>query len=128
MRTGFRTILSILLALAACSGRQAGGREDDEGPTGVPEWSPCVSHGDPDTETCADVCATMGTTCVANGCDAVADYCDPEPCDMATQALALDAEASCADASVGGFVASTCEEPIHWLFSNTLRCCCAEGE
>lgn len=56
------------------------------------------------------------------------DFCDPEPCDMATQALALDAEALCADASVGRFVATTCDAPIDWLFSNTLRCCCAEQD
>jgi hypothetical protein len=28
----------------------------------------------------------------------------------------------------GPTFASTCDEPIHWLFSNTLRCCCAEDE
>lgn len=126
MRSRAHVTLSILLTLAACSGRQAG--DDDDASTGVPEWFPCVSKDDPETETCAAVCASMGATCVANGCDAVEDFCEPEPCDLATQALALNAEALCEDASVGGFVASTCDEPIHWLFSNTLRCCCAEDE
>jgi hypothetical protein len=125
MKSTWRSIVLTVL-LPACGARQASDGED--GPAGVPEWSPCVSKGDPETETCATVCAAMGTECVANGCDAVAEYCDPEPCDMATQALALDAEALCADASAGRFVASTCDEPIHWLFSNTLRCCCAEDE
>jgi hypothetical protein len=119
-------VLSVLVLVAACSARQTA--DGDGGPIGVQEWSPCVSKDDPDTETCATVCAAMGTTCVATGCAAVAENCDPEPCDMATQVLALDAAALCADASAGLFVASTCDEPIDWLFSNTLRCCCAEDE
>jgi hypothetical protein len=64
--------------------------------------------------------------CVENGCPAELEFCDPEPCSMATQVLALNAEALCADASLGVFVATTCEAPIDWLFSNTLRCCCAD--
>jgi hypothetical protein len=112
--------------LLGCGGRQADGSGDDnDQPTATPEWSPCAMKDE--VESCAELCAVHDMECVENGCPAVLEYCDPEPCDMATQALALNAEALCADPSVGGFVASTCEAPIDWLFSNTLRCCCADA-
>lgn len=115
--------LLLACALTACGSRQAGG--DDEAPLGTPEWSPCA--GD-EVQDCAEACAEAGMTCVENGCAAEPEFCDPEPCDMATQALALDPEPFCSDASVGTFVATTCDAPIDWLFSNTVRCCCAEQD
>jgi hypothetical protein len=124
MKVSFFAVLCVLVT--ACSSRQA--IEDEGGPAGVPEWSPCVSKGAPEVESCADVCAAMGSTCVVDGCDAVEDFCDPAPCDMATQSLALDAEGVCSDVAGRLFVAGTCDQPIDWLFSNTLRCCCAEDE
>ncbi|WP_181197999.1 hypothetical protein [Enhygromyxa salina] len=108
--------------LASCGARQA--NDGDDIADGMPEWSPCAMKDE--VQTCAELCATQGMQCVANGCPAEPEFCDPEPCDMATQVLALDAEAVCADPSSGAFVATTCEAPIDWLFSNTVRCCCAE--
>jgi hypothetical protein len=119
-------LLSLSMLSLACGARQVsdGEQGDIPGPGGVPEWSPCV--GAEEVETCAEVCSAEGTTCVSNGCPAVAEFCDPEPCDMATQAAATDAAALCADPSVGRFVAAECDAPIDWLFTNALRCCCAE--
>lgn len=116
--------IALFVLLAACGTRQVSDGED--GPAKLPEWSPCVSKDE--AETCEEVCAASGMTCVSNGCPANPEFCDPEPCNTATQALALDAGALCADASVGRFVASTCDAPVEWLFSNTLRCCCAEED
>lgn len=41
-----------------------------------------------------------------NGCPAEPEFCDPEPCDMATQALALDPQLFCSDASL---------EPVNYM-------------
>lgn len=124
--------LSLLLA-SACGARQLDDGADELGamdgmdnPTQILEWSPCAPEGE--VETCADACAAEGMTCVANGCPVDPEYCVPANCSMATQALALDTSVFCTDASVGVFVASTCEEPIYWLFSNTVRCCCAQDD
>jgi hypothetical protein len=123
MRAG-NTCVSLFLLLSACGARQVD--EGMESVLGTPEWAPCAAEGE--VETCADACATSDMQCVANGCAAEPEYCNPDSCDMATQALALDTSVFCTDASVGIFVATTCEEPIHWLFSNTVRCCCAQEE
>ncbi|PRP94045.1 hypothetical protein ENSA5_41570 [Enhygromyxa salina] len=121
MRRMMALLVSSVL-LASCGARQA--NDGDDIADGMPEWSPCAMKDE--VQTCAELCATQGMQCVANGCPAEPEFCDPEPCDMATQVLALDAEAVCADPSSGAFVATTCEAPIDWLFSNTVRCCCAE--
>lgn len=118
-----RILFSLSMLSLACGARQVSDGEQGDAPGGIPEWSPCVGK---EVETCAEVCAAQGTTCVENGCPAEVEYCDPEPCDMATQVLALDAAGLCAGASGGAFVAAECDAPIDWLFSNTLRCCCAE--
>jgi hypothetical protein len=120
-------LLVLSLLLLGCGARQVDDDSDAmDGPTGMPDWSPCVSEGE--VETCADACAAEGMTCVANGCPAEPDYCSPGDCSLATQALVLDTSVFCTDASVGTFVATTCEEPIHWLFATTLRCCCAQDD
>lgn len=108
--------------LAACGGRQV---DDGDGlPDEMPAWSVCgMKDG---LQSCAEICEAQGTQCVANACPADPEFCKPESCDMATQVLGLDSEALCADASLGTFVATTCEAPIDWLFSNTARCCCAD--
>lgn len=119
--------LTLSLLLLGCGARQVDDDSDVmDGPTGMPDWSPCVSEGE--VETCAEACADEGMTCVANGCAVDPYYCAPGDCSMATQALALGEGVFCTDESVGVFVASTCEEPIHWLFNDTLRCCCAEED
>jgi len=92
----------------------------------MPDWSSCFGKGE--VESCAEACAVDGLVCVANGCPVDPDHCGPGDCDMATQAFASGTDPFCSDETVGGFLAATCEEPIHWLFSNTLRCCCAEDE
>ena len=120
------THLSIAVLLTACGPRQANDGGDDDSPVGPADWSPCVSRNDVPDVTCAELCAAEGLTCVANGCAVESEFCDPEPCDMATQALAIDGEALCADASNGRFAAAECDAPIQWALSTTLRCCCAE--
>ena len=110
-----------LVFVCACG---PGGATGEDGVSASePEWSACVGQ---EAQSCAEVCETQGMSCIQNGCPASPEFCDPEPCDMATQALALDAEALCMDASLGTFVASTCDAPVDWLFSNTLRCCCGD--
>ena len=121
-------MLALVTVLTGCGARQASDGEDEgaELIDSNPEWSPCAMKGE--VESCAELCAAHGTECVENGCPAELASCDPEPCEMATQVLALNAEALCASPSGGGFVATTCDAPIEWLFSNTLRCCCAEPD
>jgi hypothetical protein len=114
-------VIVSLVFLTGCNDRQASDGDDDS--SAMPEWSACAMKDE--VQTCAELCGSQGTECVPNGCAADPEFCDPEPCDMATQVLALDAEAICADPSVGGFVATTCDAPVDWLFSNTVRCCCA---
>lgn len=119
-------LLAAAMILTACSNRQindGGGGADELGDATL-EWSSCAMKGE--VQTCAEVCATQGMDCVANGCPAEPDFCEPDDCELATQVLALDADALCADPSVGTFVATSCEAPIDWLFSNTVRCCCAD--
>jgi hypothetical protein len=123
----------LLLFTSACGPRQLDDGGEDLGvmdgvdsPTQMPDWSPCRAEGE--VETCADACGAEGLTCVANGCPVDPDYCAPGNCSMATQALTLDTSVFCTDVSVGVFMAATCEEPIHWLFSNTVRCCCAQDD
>ncbi|PRQ08964.1 hypothetical protein [Enhygromyxa salina] len=120
--------LVVLTALmVGCGARQVSEGDDDDLPSATPEWAPCVTN-DTDWKNCAEVCAAEGLECVANACPADPEYCNPKPCDMATQASALGGTELCADALAGGSVATTCEAPIDWLFSNTLRCCCAEPD
>lgn len=116
----------LVVLLLACAERQTG--DDSDGPPGMVEWSPCVNEGE--VETCADACAAEGMVCVANGCPVDPAYCGigPVPCDMATQARALDTSVFCTDASVGVFFPSACEDPIFWLGVNTARCCCARDD
>ena len=109
---------------SACGARQASDGDDSVAVT--PEWSDCAAKDE--VETCAQVCAASGMECVPQGCPVDPEFCDPDPCDMATQALALGEGQFCTDASVGTFVSATCEAPIEWLFANTLRCCCAEQD
>ena len=115
-----RMFMLIITIGAGCGDRKVG---DADASTAAPEWSSCAMKDE--VQSCDELCQAEGTTCVANGCSAEPEFCDPEPCDMATQVLALDAEALCADPSGGLFVATTCDAPIDWLFSNTVRCCCA---
>lgn len=111
-----------LLLLAGCGERQI--QNGDEESLGTPEWSVCAMKNE--VQSCAEFCAELGSECVANGCVADPEFCNPKPCDRATQVLALDAAAFCADDSLGTFVSTACDTPIDWLFSNTVRCCCAE--
>ncbi|KIG15098.1 hypothetical protein DB30_06006 [Enhygromyxa salina] len=113
--------------LVGCGVRQVSGGDDDDLPSATPEWGPCVTD-DVDWQNCAEVCAAEGLVCVANSCPADPEYCNPKPCDMATQVFALGGTELCADPSVGSPVATTCEAPIDWLFNNTVRCCCAEPD
>jgi len=117
---------SLAVALMACGARQVGDGEDGDPWIGEPDWSPCAAKGE--VETCAELCEASGMICVADGCPVDPQFCDPDPCDAATQALAIGAGQFCVDASVGTFVSSSCDAPIEWLFSNTLRCCCAQPE
>jgi hypothetical protein len=113
------------MLLTACGARQAGDADDgDPPPLGPADWSACAARGE--YENCAEACVAEGMTCVANGCPAVLEFCDPEPCDMATQAIAIGEGLFCTDASVGGFVAAECDAPIQYILNNTSRCCCAE--
>jgi len=117
----------VILVTAACGARQAGGSEDleqDGMSLAEPDWSSCVEKGE--VETCAQACELEGMECVANGCPADPEFCDPEPCDMATQLLGLNEPLLCGDEPAGGWVASSCDAPIEWLLSSRLRCCCAQ--
>lgn len=118
-----RTLLSLTIVLTACGARQANDGEDDAS-AGPADWSPCASKGE--VETCAELCVASGMQCVPNGCAVEPEFCRPEPCDMATQALAIGEGEFCADASVGVFVAAECDAPIEWILNNTVRCCCAD--
>jgi hypothetical protein len=123
----FILAFALAMGLLGCGARQATDEGDADGPVeSMPEWSPCAMKDE--VESCAELCAAHDMVCVENGCAADVETCEPEPCDMATQVLALNAEALCADPSGGGFVATTCEAPIDWLLSNTLRCCCADQD
>lgn len=119
------TLLVLASFLLGCGARRVNdGMEAMEGSAAMPDWSTCANEGE--VESCADACALEGLECVANGCPVDPAYCTPGDCNMATQALASGTGVFCTDASVGTFVASTCEEPVHWVFSDTVRCCCAQ--
>ena len=126
-----RILVLMSLMLVSCGGRQAEGSEGqaaEDAPELEPEWSECEMKGE--VETCTQVCERQGLECVADMCPANPDYCDPEPCDMATQLLGLNESLLCAQDNTepdeGAFVASACDTPIDWLSSNLVRCCCAD--
>jgi len=123
MRLLNSTLLSVTI-LAGCSDRRA--NDGDDLGDATPEWSGCAMKDE--VQTCAEVCATQGTVCVVGGCPARPDFCEPDNCELATQVLAINAEALCADPSVGTFVVTTCDATIDWLFSNTVRCCCVDQD
>lgn len=120
MRWGVPCVSMALLFAEACGPPQAA---EENGPSETPQWSECFAKDE--VQTCAEACATAGMECAANGCPAEPEYCDPEPCDMATQAIASETQVFCSDPSVGGFVAGSCDQPIDWLFLINVRCCCA---
>ncbi|NJK31313.1 MAG: hypothetical protein HC927_02235 [Deltaproteobacteria bacterium] len=98
-------------------------------PTDTPietTWSPCFTKGD--YATCAEVCAVENSVCVESGCPANPDTCLPAEgfgsCDTATYAVAT-LDVICTDASLGGFIDKSCDEPIEWQFNSIGRCCCA---
>lgn len=126
---GRQTILglAVLLALGGCSQRRVSdaGEVGEAGGTAVAEWSPCAYKGE--VSSCAELCAAQGMACHESACPADPEFCDPEPCDMATRVMGLG-EGICEDHSGGGYFADACDAPIEWLFSNTVRCCCGEED
>lgn len=123
MRKPATPAILLVGVLVACGPGQAS--EGDDASTSTPDWSACSAKDE--SQTCAEVCAAEGTTCVAQGCAADPEFCDPEPCDMATRVMGLG-EDICEDPSLGGYIADACDAPIDWLFSDTVRCCCAQEE
>ena len=96
----------------------------DAGEEGAEEatWGSCF--GKDLATTCAEICELEGLVCVEAGCPAEPQFCEPDSCDMATRVMGIG-DQICEDVSGGGFYADGCNAPIDWLFSNTVRCCCA---
>ena len=112
-------LVILVLIVGGCGDRQATTGESGL-PPAEPDWSECVTKGE--FETCTEVCAAQDMQCAANACPAEPMYCKPDDCDMATSLLGLDG--ICTDPSLGVYVASPCDDPIEFIFTDTARCCC----
>ncbi len=79
----------------------------------TPTFGECITRDEIDT--CAEACAEQGSVCVENGC-AGATY-------LIYLVLPI-----CEDISMepGVDIAHSCDEPIDWQFSQSVRCCCAQ--
>lgn len=89
-----------------CSGGSCGG-------LGSGALSTCVSASSKDTQTCSDICANQGSTCVQNGCDG------------ATMVYHYNSACS----PVTGTATGSCSTTLAGLHSgliatDTVKCCC----
>lgn len=124
MRNIIHTLILAFVMVPACgpAGVEDGEQLESSDTSEMGEWSSCFTKDD--FTTCADACANEGRTCVPSGCPATPGTCTPDDCMTATVAIAFN-DMVCEDVSLGGFIDSTCEEPIAWQANSIGRCCCA---